>query len=269
MQHSPCMQVRTQLHAHIARNSPAAGRIWNIKQRQGSVRRTQEIAAWAEHGSRSNSRALYRATLTGCSTPGLALTAALSMLAAPGAAMADAQQEAQSPPVSLPTPSEVVRSLSDQLIGGPPSLEAPPLTDSPSENTSDPSQDASAQDADKAADDTSKPANGKNGKSNGKTAEQTAEAAMKDAELQEKFEKEVLPKIVEQLKGLDQNEEPNDVTIELKRQLRRAEDDIYRLLKDLKESKSEAARAEATGLQREFEDIREYVKKNGGTLVDE
>lgn len=98
----------------------------------------------------------------------------LITVAPAGAAMADAQQEAQSPPVSLPTPSEVVRSLSDQLIGGPPSLEAPPLTDSPSENTSDPSQDASAQDADKAADDTSKPANGKNGKSNGKTAEQVS-----------------------------------------------------------------------------------------------
>ena len=49
----------------------------------------------------------------------------------------------------------------------------------------------------------------------------------------------------------------------------RAEDDIYRLLEDLKERKSDAARAEATGLAREFEDIRDYVIKNGGQLADE
>ena len=49
----------------------------------------------------------------------------------------------------------------------------------------------------------------------------------------------------------------------------RVEDDIYRLLDDLKENKSEAARAEAAGLAREFEDIRNYVKENGGVLADE
>jgi len=49
----------------------------------------------------------------------------------------------------------------------------------------------------------------------------------------------------------------------------RAEDDIYRLLEDLKHNKSDAARAEATGLAREFEDIRQYVKQNGGELADE
>ena len=49
----------------------------------------------------------------------------------------------------------------------------------------------------------------------------------------------------------------------------RVEDDIYRLLDDLKENKSEAARAEASGLAREFEDIRNYVKENGGVLADE
>ena len=51
--------------------------------------------------------------------------------------------------------------------------------------------------------------------------------------------------------------------------LQRVEDDIYRLLDDLKENKSEAARAEAAGLAREFEDIRNYVKENGGVLADE
>jgi hypothetical protein len=51
--------------------------------------------------------------------------------------------------------------------------------------------------------------------------------------------------------------------------LQRVEDDIYRLLDDLKESKPEAARAEASGLAREFEDIRSYVKENGGQLADE
>lgn len=164
-----------------------------------------------------------------------------------------------------------------------------------------------------------------------------------DEQLRQRFQKEILPKIQEQLKGLDQNEQPNNATIELKRQLRvrsrpstavntavtylidcerllelaqqvvqgfrcigrpqdlrrrravhhaskqlvllprtatdmilpssvllqRVEDDIYRLLDDLKENKSEAARAEAAGLAREFEDIRNYVKENGGMLADE
>lgn len=51
--------------------------------------------------------------------------------------------------------------------------------------------------------------------------------------------------------------------------LQRVEDDIYRLLEDLKENKSDAAHAEASGLAREFEDIRAYVKENGGQLTDE
>jgi hypothetical protein len=44
--------------------------------------------------------------------------------------------------------------------------------------------------------------------------------AESDEQLRRRFEKEILPKIQEQLKGLDQNEQPNSVTIELKRQLR-------------------------------------------------
>lgn len=51
--------------------------------------------------------------------------------------------------------------------------------------------------------------------------------------------------------------------------MQRAEDDIFRLLGDIKEKKSDAARAEANGLAREFEDIRQYVKQNGGELADE
>lgn len=49
--------------------------------------------------------------------------------------------------------------------------------------------------------------------------------------------------------------------------MQRAEDDIYRLLKDLRESKSDAARAEANGLQKEFEDIREYVRTSFVALI--
>ena len=41
-----------------------------------------------------------------------------------------------------------------------------------------------------------------------------------DEQLRQRFQKEILPKIQEQLKGLDQNEQPNNATIELKRQLR-------------------------------------------------
>lgn len=41
-----------------------------------------------------------------------------------------------------------------------------------------------------------------------------------DEQLRQRFEKDILPKIKEQLKGLDQNEQPNTATIELKRQLR-------------------------------------------------
>lgn len=41
-----------------------------------------------------------------------------------------------------------------------------------------------------------------------------------DEQLRQRFEKEILPKIQEQLKALDKNEQPNTTTIELKRQLR-------------------------------------------------
>lgn len=37
----------------------------------------------------------------------------------------------------------------------------------------------------------------------------------------------------------------------------------------MKESKPDAAHAEAAGLAREFEDIRTYVKEHGGMLTDE
>lgn len=144
-------------------------------------------------------------------------------------------QESQLP--SLPTPPEVVRNLSEQLLGSPPdSLDAPPLKD--------------------------------DGSSNGGSTERP-EDRERDAELQQRFEKTILPKIKGQLQALDQNENPNTTIIELKRQLRRVEDDIERLLADLKEGKSDAAHAEASGLQKEFYDIRDFVKKNGGQLTDE
>jgi hypothetical protein len=49
---------------------------------------------------------------------------------------------------------------------------------------------------------------------------QTNGGSESDEQLRQRFEKEILPKIQEQLKGLDQNEQPNSATIELKRQLR-------------------------------------------------
>jgi hypothetical protein len=59
------------------------------------------------------------------------------------------------------------------------------------------------------------------------------------------------------------------VTVTMRRLLasQRAEDDIYRLLRDLKGSNSDAIQAEATGLQREFADIREYVRTRRLRLV--
>jgi hypothetical protein len=190
-----------------------------------------------------------------------AAAAALLASTLPGTAFA-ADQPAQEPQLpQLPTPPEVVRSLSESLLGGdgeqPAVEEAPPLKDGDTATTpSNGGGNGNGNGKDAA----------KNGKSNDKPS---AEDAKRDGELETRFKSQILPKIQEQLKGLDQNEKPNAATIELKRQLRRAEDDIFRLLDDLKEKKSEAARAEASGLAREFEDIRSYVKQNGGELADE
>lgn len=56
--------------------------------------------------------------------------------------------------------------------------------------------------------------------SNIKRSDSQKGGAEGDEQLRQRFENEIMPKIQEQLKVLDQNEQPNTVTIELKRQLR-------------------------------------------------
>lgn len=172
-----------------------------------------------------------------------------------GAALAESEavQAPQMPP--LPSPSEAVRKMTGNVTNDTPSETAPSLTDSTPPTSPNNAEITSADDKDGA---------GKNG-----NGAQDPEDFKRNEELRENFEDTILPKIERQLKELDDNEEPNDITIDLRRQLRRAEDDIYRLLRDLRGSKSDAVQAEAAGLQREFEDIREYVKRHGGTLVEE
>lgn len=172
----------------------------------------------------------------------------------PRAALAESEQAKAPEMPPLPSPPEIVRKLSGVAKDDIPSQTAPSLTDSPSDTrgtTGRVSADSKAG-ADKTDSDTQEDPDMK-----------------RNQELRANFEDIILPKIERQLKELDENEEPNDITIDLRRQLRRAEDDIYRLLRDLKGSNSDAIQAEATGLQREFADIREYVKRHGGTLVEE
>lgn len=113
----------------------------------------------------------------------------------------------------LPSPPEIVQSLSETLLGGDspsdsPSAEAPPLKDDDSASVK-PAENGNGNGKDVA----------KNGNGNGKS-NVSAEDAKKDQELETRFKSQILPKIQEQLKGLDQNEKPNAATIELKRQLR-------------------------------------------------
>jgi len=111
----------------------------------------------------------------------------------------------------LPSPPEIVQSLSQTLLGDSPSdspsAEAPPLKDDDSASGK-PSENGNGKDA------------AKNGNGDGKSKGVSAEDAIKDQELETRFKSQILPKIQEQLKGLDQNEKPNAATIELKRQLR-------------------------------------------------
>lgn len=170
-----------------------------------------------------------------------------------GAALAEGEA-AQAPAMPpLPSPPEAVRKLTAQFSNDILSEIAPSLTDA----KESPSKEKAASSDDN------------NGAGQDNNAAQDSETLRRNEELRENFEETILPKIEKQLKELDEIEEPNDITIDLRRQLRRAEDDIYRLLRDLRGSKSDAVQAEASGLQRDFADIREYVKRHGGTLVEE
>lgn len=128
-----------------------------------------------------------------------------------GAALAAEQPAQESVLPQLPSPPEIVQSLSQTLLGDSPSdspsAEAPPLKDDDSASGK-PSENGNGKDA------------AKNGNGDGKSKGVSAEDAIKDQELETRFKSQILPKIQEQLKGLDQNEKPNAATIELKRQLR-------------------------------------------------
>lgn len=124
-----------------------------------------------------------------------------------GAALAEDAQPPAAPVPSLPTPPEVVRTLSETIFSGPDAdtPEAPPLKDEPQSGGNGNGGGSQKQ---------------QNGAARQQGGQQKQQDASKDEQLQKRFENEILPKIQEQLKALDQNEQPNATTIELKRQLR-------------------------------------------------
>lgn len=79
--------------------------------------------------------------------------------------------------------------------------------------------------------------------------------------LVQRLQKDILPKIESQIAELAKQDEPNDATKAITKQLKSVQTDINRLVVDVQGGKNDAIQADASGLQQQFDALRKAIPK--------
>lgn len=79
--------------------------------------------------------------------------------------------------------------------------------------------------------------------------------------LVQRLQKDILPKIESQIAELSKQDEPNDATKAITKQLKSVQTDINRLVVDVQGGKTDAIQADASGLQQQFDALRKAIPK--------
>lgn len=79
--------------------------------------------------------------------------------------------------------------------------------------------------------------------------------------LVQRLQKDILPKIESQIAELAKQDEPNEATRAISKQLKTVQTDINRLVDDVQGGNADAIQADATGLQQQFDALRKAIPK--------
>lgn len=79
--------------------------------------------------------------------------------------------------------------------------------------------------------------------------------------LVQRLQRDILPKIESQIAELSKQDEPNDATKAITKQLKSVQTDINRLVIDVQDGKTDAIQADASGLQQQFDALRKAIPR--------